>query len=387
MQARGNLRRRPRNLTAHQIPEQVGSTAGMERFLGAITPVTMAREQQSPSPCKTFPEIGITQIPGAQRAKIGGILWPGMTGLSAGVGHRIKLPTSGDGMKLDMERLTTDTRRCLGHHKQGIEHQNLVFQSRQAPSMGEYLKWIDGRRSGGGMPFPEKLVEEEAKQRNSYRQNHLARESEEALTGVKRAHQVQPRIMETWKRVKLPDGHGNVNRKFVGVQMVQHGGLDATGPRETVVGEVPAPTRDSHRRQVHDPPPPSVSQEIPPQGQHNYAEVTKPPSARAALGSRLFISSKPHDQELLHELFDLDIRSKPTVKLPPTSPWISPASAKQYIPVAPRAMLRHNAKWQFQTAKVYKAFGAKDFSNAGGRFIPVRLPGRSFVQVLWRRWR
>ena len=107
--------------------------------------------------------------------------------------------------------------------------------------------------------LPEKSVEEEAKQRNSYRQNHLARESEESLTGVKRAHQVQPRIVETWKRVKLRDGHGNVNREFVGVQMVQHGGLDATGPRETVVGEVPAPTRNSHRRQVHNPPLPSRS--------------------------------------------------------------------------------------------------------------------------------
>ena len=89
--------------------------------------------------------------PRSSKAKIGRILRPGMAGLSAGVRRRIKLPTSGGGMKLDMERSTTDTRRCLDHCKQGIEHQNHEFQSRQAPSMGGYLKWIVCRRSGGGI--------------------------------------------------------------------------------------------------------------------------------------------------------------------------------------------------------------------------------------------
>lgn len=95
--------------------------------------------------------------------------------------------------------------------------------------------------------------------------------------------------------------------------------------------------------------------------------------------SDLSVFPKP-DDECLHELFHRDIGSKPIVKIPHPTPKIFPGNPNRWIPTAPRAMLR-DGKWQFQTKKIFKAFGAKDFANGRGRFVPVRLPGGTATEV------
>lgn len=402
--------------------------------------------------------------------------------------------------------------------------------------------------------LPEKLVEDEAEQRKKSREEHLARQAEEALTGVKRAPQVQPKIVETWRKVELSDDQGEVNRKFVAVKKIQHEETEATDAKQTAVREPtitppdtkkdgsltesqprdhrmlrtqniptgPAGSRsrffptaashliaqhlgsgteardgpilrrlsppgsppppmsaehpvhgDIHSRVVQLPPPLSqVPERMPPPGPHGHSKAEQPKSPRVSSGTQAFeavqqkilgmtqkhsptqqvaqiqspqvtqiqsrplktvvskdfsstkplyevsqegavsgpvtvslpgqtdggddylylldpnslsVLSKPDDEELLHELFDRDFGSTPTVKIPHLPPQIFPDDPMRWIPVAPKSFRRPNIRWQLQTTDIFSAFGTKDFINEAGRkFIPVHLPGGTPVEVPYR---
>lgn len=164
----------------------------------------------------------------------------------------------------------------------------------------------------------------------------LARQDESGLTGARCGglEDTQPKIVETWRRVVLHIDRGMIQRLVSTVTKVEH---EATPPDQSGAGDCYLGSLD--------------------------------PKCPAVL-------PKPHDGEFFHELFDFDIGSTPTVKIPHYPPRTPLRDPIKLIPVAPKAMRKRYERWQYQTADVFKGCSAKDFTDEeGGRFIPVYIPG------------
>ncbi|KAH0613309.1 uncharacterized protein H6S33_009689 [Morchella sextelata] len=64
------------------------------------------------------------------------------------------------------------------------------------------------------------LQDDETTERRKNREERLAREAEEAASGIKREPAVHPKISETWRKVEISDGQGQVDRKLVSVSKI-----------------------------------------------------------------------------------------------------------------------------------------------------------------------
>ncbi|KAI5840710.1 hypothetical protein DFP73DRAFT_172909 [Morchella snyderi] len=71
------------------------------------------------------------------------------------------------------------------------------------------------------------IQDEESTERRKNREDRLAREAEEAASGIKREPVVHPKISETWRKVEISDGQGQVDRKLVSISKIVRGEASA----------------------------------------------------------------------------------------------------------------------------------------------------------------
>ncbi|RPB14544.1 hypothetical protein P167DRAFT_557763 [Morchella conica CCBAS932] len=64
------------------------------------------------------------------------------------------------------------------------------------------------------------LQDDESTERRRNREERLAREADEAASGIKREPVVHPKISETWRKVEISDGQGQVDRKLVSISKI-----------------------------------------------------------------------------------------------------------------------------------------------------------------------